>query len=115
MTRPTLAECIRDAERLREQNTLCGHAINLLARHAQPNAVETVRDHGDKYIYRAFDVCASHGGILLVTYVREGQRSHTTAHYLDRYLTEGRAMVEHRVAVERLRRKARTLQEAHVQ
>jgi hypothetical protein len=113
MKKQTKIELEQERDRLREENTVLSHAVQFLLERKRPNAIETVREKdGGKYAYQAFEVTAPHGGILLVTFYYPGQRPHTSAHYLDRYLRDGRALLEHRVAVDRLRAKARALQRA---
>lgn len=115
--RQTREELAAECERLRAENTVLSHAVQFLLERRRPNAVETVREKGGgRYAYQAFDVCAPHGGILLVTYFYAGQRPMTTAHYLAGYERERYWLPEqldHRCAIERLQRKAHSLQRAH--
>lgn len=116
MKRQTREELAAECVRLRTENTVLSHAVDFLLARKRPNAVETVREKGGgNYAYQAFDVCAPHGGILLVTYFYPGQRPMTTTHYLARYGHDRHWLPEqldHRCAVERLQRKAHALQRA---
>jgi hypothetical protein len=118
MKQQTKVELQQERDRLREENTILSHAVNILARGAQPNAIETVSEKdGGKYAYRAYAVTAPHGGILLVTYYFSGQSPLTDAYYLERYARKPELPywdLEHRVAIERLQSKARSLQQAMV-
>lgn len=121
MKRQTRDELAAECERLRSENTTLSHAVQFLLARKRPNAVETVREKdGGRYAYQAFEVCAPHGGILLVTYFYPGQQPMTTAHYLEQYARECSLWrsplyekLEHRCAVERLQRRAHALQRAH--
>lgn len=119
MKRQTRDELAAECERLRSQNTVLSHAVDFLLNRIEPDTIEAINEEdGGRYAYQVFDVCAPHGGILLITYSYPGQRPSTWAHYLERYASEARrnvfgANLEHRCAVERLQRRAHALQRAH--
>jgi hypothetical protein len=116
MKRQTREELAAECVRLREENNVLSHAVNFLLRRARPNAVETVREKdGGRYDYQAFDVCAPHGGILLVTFYYPNQRPSTTAHYLESYFRDARYVSGglrhvHAEQIGRLQQKTRALQ-----
>lgn len=114
MKRQTRDELQAECARLRTENTVLLHAVNILQRRCAPNARETVKEKdGDRYVYEAYCVTAAHGGILLVTFHYPGQRPLTSAYYLESYWHDIQCpthRTEHRCAVERLQSKARALQ-----
>lgn len=89
--------------------------VAYLSARDRPNAVETVREPGgDHYTYEAYDVCAPHGGVVVVTHYAPGQKPYIAACYLEPFASEARAThhgrLEHLVAITRLATKAHALQ-----
>ena len=118
--RPTRADLAAEADRLRTANAILDHVVHYLARRVRPNAVELVREHdGTNTSYEAYDVCAAHGGIVVVTTYAPGSRQRITAHYLVVFASECRVTMhgrlDHVCAIQRLQGKAHALQRAAIE